>query len=134
MVLDCPSYNEDGLMPILELKVKISEQGDVHYQFYRKPMAQHLTLLERSAMPMRLKRQALAQEVIRILRNTRNNLPWALKSAMLTQFSLRMKDSGYSEQVRLEVIKGGVVGYEQQVQRDRNGECLIKKTERIRRS
>ena len=83
-------------MPILDLKVKVSDQEKIHYQFYRKPMAQHLTLLERSAMPMRMKRQSLSQEVVRILRNTDKNLPWSLKAEMLSQFSLRKKDSGYS--------------------------------------
>ena len=71
MVLDCPSIDNDVLMPILDLKVKVSDMGDIYYQFYRKPMAQHQTILEKSAMPMRMKRQAFSQEVIRILRNTR---------------------------------------------------------------
>ena len=92
MVFDCPSMHEDGLMPILDLNVNISEQGDIHYQFYRKSMAQHLTLLERSAMSMRMKRQAMSQEVLRILRNTKRTVPWSQKAEMLSQFALRMKD------------------------------------------
>ena len=36
-------------------------------------MAQHLTLLERSAMSMRMKRQAKNQEVVRIMRNTKES-------------------------------------------------------------
>ena len=36
-----------------------------------------------------------------------------------------MKDSGYSEQVRMEIIKGGVIGYEKQVEIDRSGECPL---------
>ena len=125
MVLDCPSLHEDGLMPILDLNVKVSQQGDIHYQFYRKAMAQHLTLLERSAMSMRMKRQAMSQDVFRILRNTRRTLPWVLKSEMLSQFALRMKDSGYSEHIRQEIIEGGVKGYENQPERDLKGVCPL---------
>ena len=57
-------------MPILDLKVKVSDIGDIHYQFYRNPMAQNQTILEKSAVSMRMKRQAFSQEVIRISRNT----------------------------------------------------------------
>ena len=112
-------------MPILDLKVKISAKGDIHYQLYRKPMAQQLTLLERSAMSMRMKRTVMSQEVIRILRNTKTSLPWSFKAELLTSFAIRMKDSGYSEKVRYEVIRGGVLGYERQVQRDLAGQCPL---------
>ena len=125
MVFDCPSMHEDGLMPILDLNVNISEQGDIHYQFYRKSMAQHLTLLERSAMSMRMKRQAMSQEVLRILRNTKRTVPWSQKAEMLSQFALRMKDSGYSEHIRQEIIEGGVKGYENQLERDLAGVCPL---------
>ena len=101
IVFDCHSIHDDGLMPILDLKVKVSDMGYIHYQFYRKPMAQHQTILEKSAMPMRMKRQAFSQEVIRILRNTKGILPWLDKTEHLSQFVLRMKDSGYSEKSRL---------------------------------
>ena len=101
MVLDCPCIHSDGLMPILDQKVKVSDMGDIHYQFYRKPMAQHQTILEKSAMPMRIKIQVLSQEVIRILMNTKGILPWLDKTEHLSQFVLRMKDSGYSGKSRL---------------------------------
>ena len=70
IVFDCHSIHDDGLMPILDLKVKVSDMGDIHYQFYRKAMAQNQTILEKSAVSMRMKRQAFSQEVIRIPRNT----------------------------------------------------------------
>ena len=112
-------------MPILDLKVKVSDMGDIHYQFYRKPMAQHQTILEKSAMPMRIKRQAFSQEVIRILRNTKGSLPWLDKAEHISQFVLRMKDSGYSEKFRLEIVQGGIRCFEKQVERDVSGECPL---------
>ena len=44
-------------------------------------------------------RQAMSQEVVRLLRNTKETLTWSLKAETLSQFSLRMKDS--------EIIEGG---------------------------
>ena len=51
---DSPSMHENQLMPILDLEVGIKET-EVIYQYYRKPMANALVLMERSAMPMRMK-------------------------------------------------------------------------------
>ena len=67
----------------------------------------------------------MSQEVLRILRNTRRTLPWSIKSEMLSQFALRMKDSGYSEQIRQEIIEGGVKGYENQLERALAGVCPL---------
>jgi hypothetical protein len=67
----------------------------------------------------------MSQEVVRIMRNTKESLPWSLKAEMLSLFSLRMKDSGYSSKIRQEIIEGGVRGYEKQLQRDLTGECPL---------
>ena len=62
-------------------------------------------------MPGRAKRVSLVQEVVRILRNTKEDLPAEVKNNFLSEFSLRMKLSGYSEQFRYEVInRPGVAG------------------------
>lgn len=48
-----------------------------------------------------------------------------LKILFLNTFSLRMKDSGYDERFREEVIKSGMEGYQKQVERDRSGVCPL---------
>ena len=48
-------------------------------------------MMERSAMPTKIKRNALVQEVIRRLRNTSRSLPWSVKSKILSDFSFAMK-------------------------------------------
>ena len=42
---------------------------------YRKPMANPLTMLAMSAMPAKMKRTVLTQEVVRIRRNISLELP-----------------------------------------------------------
>lgn len=69
-----------------------------------KKVSNFLVLMERSAMSDRQKRVSLTQEVIRILRNTKKELPDSVKNDLLSEFSLRMMMSGYSEKFRLEVI------------------------------
>ena len=55
-------------------------------------------------MSDRQKRVSLTQEVIKILRNTKKELPSSVKNNLLLEFSFRIKFYGFSEKFRLEVI------------------------------
>ena len=59
----------------------------------------------------------MTQEVVRILRNTKKDLPDIVMNIFLSEFSLRMKESGYSERLRFEIISSGVACYEKQLAR-----------------
>ena len=115
LTVDCPSLNINNnyFMPILDIQVKVIN-NKIEYRFYKKSMSNHRVMLARSAMPPNIKRNSLAQEVIRRLRNTSRELPWSDKAAILTEFSHSMWSSGYSEQFRLEIIQAGVRGFENQ--------------------
>ena len=61
-------------MPILDLQVQIAEDKSVDFKFYQKPMAPPTTILNRSAIPVRVKWNNNVQQGIRRLRNTRPRL------------------------------------------------------------
>ena len=63
-------------------------------------------------MPFKTKRTVLTQEVIRILRNCRLDLPWNEKAVFLSELSARIKSSGYSETFRHQVIDSGLKGFD----------------------
>ena len=94
---DVPSNHSDQKLPILDLKVWIQEGNKLYYQFYRKPMAQWLLMPAMSAMPRNIKRTALTQYGLRILRNTKPELEWTQTVVAMSDFSERMRDSGYGE-------------------------------------
>ena len=71
-----------------------------------------------SAMPYKMKKTCLIKEVIRILRNTSKDINNNIKIYQLTEFSQRLKESGYREKIREEIIKRGGEAYEKQVERD----------------
>ena len=123
MTVDCPSLNSKNgfYMPILDIQVKVTDNNKIEYKFYKKEMSNHRVMLARSAMPPNIKRNSLAQEVIRRLRNTSRDLPWSEKAAILTQFSHSMMCSGYSEKFRYDILQAGVTGFERQCERADNG-------------
>ena len=84
-------------------------------------MANPYVILSKSAMSDRIKRNTLVQEAIRRLRNTSRDLPWDLKAKLLSEFSNKMMNSGYSETFRLEVIQAAVRGYERQCEKADKG-------------
>ena len=124
VTIDCPSMQQKNLMPILDLEVGVND-NIITYQHYMKPCANPLVILNNSAMPYRSKRICLVQEVIRILRNTSRKLPIETRNMLLSRFSFRMMESGYSETMREEVITSGVSGYQKQVERDEAGQCPL---------
>ena len=121
---DCPSSHNNELMPILDLAVQMKD-NKITYRYYRKEMANFNLIMEKSAMPYKMKKICLIQEVVRILRNTSRGLNDSVKTHFLSEFSLRMRESGYPENVRLEVIKMGVGAYEKQVKREEEGICPL---------
>ena len=107
-------------MPILDIQVKV-ENDKIIYKFYKKPMSSPLLMLEKSAMPRRIKRNTLAEEGLRRLRNTKRELAWELKADILSEFSFSMMLSGYNEKIRCEIIQSVLTGYERQCDRADRG-------------
>ena len=108
---DCPSNNNNGKMAMLNTEVWV-EGNKVWYEHFRKPMANDLLMLEISAMPARIKRATLTQEVVTIRRNISLELPWEVTVKHLNNFCRRMKASGYNESYRLQILKAGMIGYD----------------------
>ena len=117
---DCPSLHATKMMPALDTQIWVEGQK-VRYQHYRKSMTNNLVMMKCSALPEKLKRITLTQKGFRILKNTSLELPWQVAAGHLSNFSSRMKSSGYCQKFRLEVIKSAVNGFHKMVQLERDG-------------
>ena len=82
-------------MPILDLEVAMVD-NIVMYRYYRKEMANSKVIMADSAMPYKMKKTCLIQEVVRILHNTSMRINRSTKTQFLSEFSLRLKESGYN--------------------------------------
>ena len=61
---------------------------------------------------MSVKRTSLTQYGLRILRNTKLEVPWSEKAAMLSEFAARLRDSGYNEKFRKQIIQSILGGWD----------------------
>ena len=99
-------------MPLLNLQVRDKEDNSIDYKWYGKKVSNPLLMMSTSALSEKVKKNSLVQMALTRLSNTRRTLPWKVSSDILTEFSLRMKWSGYSENFRAEVIYAAVTGFE----------------------
>ena len=122
MTTDCPSSHESGWMPLLDLQVRVARDNTLDYKFYSKKVANPLLLMNHSALPDRVKRNSLVQQAMTRMRNTRRTLPWEVVADTLTEFSLRLKWSGYCSTYRAEILYAAVTGYDRLLARVDRGE------------
>ena len=116
---DFPSKHDDQKLPILDLKVnveKVQINGEprpkLFYRYYRKPMSNWQLIPAESALSASVKRTSLTQYGLRILRNTKLEVPWSEKAEMLSEFSARLRDSGYTERYRQQLIESVLRGWD----------------------
>ena len=101
---DVPTNHSDGFLPVLDVKVQLNSKGKLLYQFYEKATKNNRVILASSALSWKQKRTILTQEALRRLRNTSLDMGIDVQNNHLTDLMLKLKDSGYSEQFRSEIV------------------------------
>ena len=152
--IDSPSKHEDGKMPLLDVKVWIegSEETEetevtgnaeeepstirkrkIMYEHYRKEIASKMNIHARSAILHNQQRNILTQEVIRIMKNCSQELPWETKAKHLEDLSLRMQFSGHDKRMRKAVIKSGLSAYRKMEENQKKGTTPLHRTRQWKR-
>ena len=96
-------------------------ETQIHHEFYEKPMASKLVMMEKSALPQRMKITTLTAEIIRREKNTSRSVGEARRRQILSKMMVKMKRSGYDERMRRRVLVAGRVGYKRMVQNEEGG-------------
>ena len=84
-------------------------------------MSNWLLIPAKSAMSNSVKRTAITQYGLRILRNTKLELEWEIVAELLSEFAERLRDSGYGERFRVEVIRSILEGWRKMVEEQEKG-------------
>jgi hypothetical protein len=126
LTVDHPEKNENGRVPILDLEVWMIRDSNgfqkILYSFYEKPMKSQFTLMKDSAVSMQTKRNSLTQEAKRRLRNCHEDVPKEEVAEILSEFAQKLKNSGYREKFRCEIIKAGVMAHKELMKLSESGE------------
>ena len=124
VTIDYPSKNEDNKVPMLDLKMWITEiNGGIRivYEHYEKDMATKMLIHAKSAIPLKVKRTVLTQEMLRILLHCSRNIPWETVRDHLSNFTRKMQYSGYEQAFRYDVAKSAINAYQTMMENEENG-------------
>ena len=124
LTVDTPCNYVDGKLPVLDVKVDVNEEEDnrIDFEFYEKPTKNPRVILFSSALSNSQKRTIMTQECLRRLRNTKLELGLEVQKKHLNLFMLRLKNSGYSEKFRKEILNSAFNAYEKMLADDKSGD------------
>ena len=108
-------------MPALDIKVSINEgeNNRIDYEFFEKPTKNPRVILADSALNGVSKRTILTQECLRRIRNTKVELGEEVRNVHLNNFMLKLKNSGYSEKYRKEILDSAAKAFEKMLEDDK---------------
>ena len=112
-------------MPVLDLQmwVNSTDKGPrVMHTFYKKEVASRYTILKRSAINSGTKKSTIFQEGIRRLSHISPDLPWSESVKHMNQWSLCLKESGYTPKERYDAIRGACMRQQEMVRQVQAGE------------
>ena len=123
MVGDYPSNNDDKKMPVLDMKVWMSESESlILHEHYEKPMSSKKIMHAQSAISASCKKSVHTQEVMRRLFNCSRLLDWEKETApVITDYMVRMMQAGYPEQYRKDTLCRAIRIYDKMVDDDHSG-------------
>ena len=84
-------------------------------------MASSLVMMNKSALPHRMKVTTLTQEIIRRQKNTARSVGSKRRREILSKMMVKMKRSGYDQRMRRRVLVAGMRGYEKMVETEEKG-------------
>ena len=123
LTIETPCNYPNGKMPVLDLVVNVNcmENNRIDFEFFEKPTKNPRVILADSAMSLAQKRTILTQECLRRLRNTKIELGVEAQKIHLDKFMLKLKNSGYSQKFRTEILDSGLKAFQKMVDEDRSG-------------
>ena len=116
--IDVPSYHEDNKIAVLDLKININQEEDyrIDFEFFEKPTKNPMILMADSAINSGSKRTILTQECLRRIRNTKIDLGVGVRNEHLNRFMIKMKNSGYSKNYRIQILNSALNAFEKMLE------------------
>ena len=109
---DVPSKHKENKVPILDVQVWIDEHNNkIMHEYYTKEVASKEVVNMRSAMPLKNKRTIMTQEILRIIMRCSPTMPWPQIAKHISEYMLRMQNSGYPMKIREQVLDSALEAY-----------------------
>ena len=100
------------MVPILDVKMYIGEDGLIKHQFYEKPCTSKFVIPNHSTHSSKMKKSVLVEDVLRRLWDSSGGLEDEVRVRVMGKWAKKLRRSGYPPTVWHQVIKEAVVQYE----------------------
>ena len=82
------------------------------HEFYSKDISSKAVIHAKSALPWQQKRTVLTQEMLRVMLNCSEDVPWEIIVKHVDKMVLRLQFSGYTQKFRHEVVNAALKAYD----------------------
>ena len=111
--VDYPSKYQDNKFPILDLKVWLQKRildgrRRIMYEYYEKEISSKWMIHAEAALAMQTKRTIITQQLLRVLLNCSQDLPWEHKAEKANQMMMKIQYSGYGKEFRHDIAKSAI--------------------------
>ena len=122
LTTETPCNSENGMLAILDVQARINkeEANRIDFEFFEKPTKNSMVILADSALNSSSKRTILTQECLRRLRNTKVELGEKVQMKYLNEFMIKLKNSGYGQKYRMEIVDSAMKAFEKMIEDDKN--------------
>ena len=103
---------DNGWLPTLDTSLKVGERNQILYRFFEKETSSSRTVQKRSAMEENSKHQVLANDLVRRLCNSMEQLGEEERRRIIDGYSQKLINSGYGIDQTKKIIVNGIRGYE----------------------
>ena len=101
----------EGWLPTLVTSLKVSKTNKVKYRFYEKETTTRYTVQKDSAMEENVKVQILAQDMVRRLNNSSEDLGMVQRKRLVDNYAQKLLNSGYAVAQVRRIIVSGIKGF-----------------------
>ena len=108
----CEDKEFKGWLPTLDTCLRINENNVAEYKYYEKQMVSTKTLQRRAAMEENTKMNILANDMMRRLLTTKEELGAECRGAVVDQYGAKLLRSGYSKEQTQRILINGIKGFE----------------------
>ena len=117
-----------GWLPTLDTSLKVDKNNQVRYRFYEKETAVKSTVQKESAMEENVKMQILAQDLVRRLNNSSEELGKKEKARVVDTYAQKLLNSGYDVLQVRKILINGIKGFENRKLRYTKNGWKLKRT------
>ena len=95
----------------LDTSLRVNKANQVEYLYYEKPTTSNTTIQAASAMSENPKMQCLANDLVRRMMNTKEDLPDSFRATIIDKYGVKLMTSGYSKEQSRRILVSGMKGY-----------------------